>query len=440
MCLISLFFIEIFSYDKMSCNKSECCQSNSTVSVNKSSCSTNPLKSAKQKRQAQKINKQKNATNICSKCENPVDVRVGTNGRYCAACFINYCCDKMRKAMSKSTGVDLRKEERSVLVTKPSEKRSLSSVALLLLFNEIQKSNKPFKCFIDKIICCVDSDENNNNEVKDEKLENLKNLLVNLKDIEISYVANQQFATSRISANKNLIQYVAKLDPKINYVITGFTTTTIAGNILKDITDGAGEHISIDSSGLELVKSGVKDDQDQLAFIKPFRDLSKTDLKNVIRIFAENKVKNQPENLQNCLENQQLVNPLDNQNKFRSPVNCSTSLVLARELKKFLYDLDDEYPAQIFAVYRIGNKLIGDHKSKDPEFRDKSCQVCLRHINYEYESTAMVQMDFCQKFDTDINFSFDQLMSLEDSDSSLGFRNQGKYLNDDVCYNCSRLQ
>ena len=72
--------------------------------------------------------KQKFQKDLCSKCPKKLDVRVGTNGRYCFECYKLYCTQKMRKAMSKSSGVDMREEHTAVILVKSLE--SISSVSL----------------------------------------------------------------------------------------------------------------------------------------------------------------------------------------------------------------------------------------------------------------------------------------------------------------------
>lgn len=71
---------------------------------------------------------------------------------------------------------------------------------------------------------------------------------------------------------------------------------------------------------------------------------------------------------------------------LEQPTNSSSTnpnSVLSGELQNFLYDLDSEYPAQVFAVYRIGVKLVGSTQTTD-----KTCDSCLRPIEYDYESAA----------------------------------------------------
>lgn len=392
------------------------CESNGCGNSRNNDRSGKTAAEIKSDRSSANINKQKYQKDVCSKCPNKLDVKVGTNGRYCKTCFVKYCTDKMRKAMSKSNGVDLREEQRAVLAVKSSYKGSFSSMALLLLFNELQGEAKKFKCLIDEIVCVYDKKDmkkaNLDSDFKDERLESIIQNLKNIEKFKVTYLKEESSdSSSRITANKSLITYLISKNSEssINYVLTGYTTTTIAGNILSQVTDGAGEHISYSSSSNEVVEN--------FAFLKPFRDLSKNDLKNAVKVVSD-----LSDNLSNLS-----ISPLNDQ-KLDPSMAISTSNVLKKELKMFLNDLDEEYPAQIFAVYRIGVKLIGDNT-----INDTVCKNCYRKTNYNYDSSAMTALDFCRKFDTNANFKVEDLLTETFTDN---FENDGTFRNEESCYKC----
>merc|ERR1711981_1220205 len=103
---------------------------------------------------------------------------------------------------------------------------------------------------------------------------------------------------------------------------------------------------------------------------------------------------------------------------------------LAEELQEFLYDLDSEYPAQVFAVYRIGAKLIGDIRRDGGQ---SMCQKCRRPINYDYESAASRAMNAARMVDKQNSLTVESLLNsheLHENDES------GHYQHDTYCYNC----
>ena len=82
--------------------------------------------------------KQKFQKDLCSKCDKKADIRVGTNGRYCFEHYLLYCTQKMRKAMSKSSGVDMREEHSAVILVKSLE--SVSSMSLQKMMCSIEQN------------------------------------------------------------------------------------------------------------------------------------------------------------------------------------------------------------------------------------------------------------------------------------------------------------
>lgn len=333
--------------------------------------------------------------------------------------------------MSKSNGADLRDHEKAVLAIKPltgNSEFSVSSVCLLLLFNQLNGDVKKFKCQITEILVSV-STEN----FIDPMLENFVSNLEHLKNVPIRYLVNLQAKTNtrtHVTGNHHVLDHVRDRQETAHvkhYVITGFTTTTIAGTILSNITDGVGEHISLDAIGHEIV---IQKSQ-AISFLKPFRDLSKTDLLNLIKLekFQKHAICQKIKALHSVPKSLEAAVL-----RLNKPQNCSTSAVLAKELRNFLNDLDAEYPSQIFAVYRIGVKLVGDNQLLSVE-DEQFCVNCYRPKNYNYDSSALTALNFCQQFDKNKNFKVEDLLN-ENFESEI-FDPSGVYGTDKkLCFRC----
>jgi len=330
-------------------------------------------KLTKEERYQQNIEKQK-LVNVCSKCDLPVQIRVGTNGKYCYACYVTFCLGKMRTAMSKRSAVEVRDGHRAVICVKNSS--SISSVSLLYLMNELLylKDKSRFKASVVGIVCCGQPDAG---------LESLLKSLENLRNVPLRYVtsAQQNCGKDRVTSNSSLVEYLSdsnSLDGNIDWALIGSCTSRIAGDILANVTDGSGEHISLDSAACETVK-GVN-------FVKCMRDLTRNEQINVLKRFNH---------------------PLPKNVTGSTTGTTDPSSVLSGELQDFLYDLDSEYPAQVFAVYRIGAKMIGSTRQDD-----RTCSSCFRPISYDYESQALRAAECAKRIDGDDELTVESLLSM----------------------------
>jgi len=359
-------------------------------------------KLTKEERYQQNIEKQK-LVNVCSKCDLPVEIRVGTNGKYCYACYIVFCLGKMRTAMSKRSGVEIRDGHKAVICVKNSQ--SISSVSLLYLMNELLylADKSRFKATVVGIVSCGETDP---------ELQTLINSLENLKNIPLKYVPDSSDTSGkqRITSNKSLVNYLgstSEFGDSIEWAVIGSCTSRIAGDILSNVTDGSGEHISLDSAACESV-NGVN-------FIKSMRDLTRNEQINVLRRFNHP----MPQNITGSTTG--TTNP---------------SSVLSGELQNFLYDLDSEYPAQVFAVYRIGAKMIGSTR-----LDDTSCSVCFRPINYDYDSQALRAAECAKTIDSSGDLTVESLLELaSDLDSYDGRysapHGNSQSLTQPLCHKC----
>lgn len=270
--------------------------------------------------------------------------------------------------MSKSSGVDMRGDDGESAVIMVKSLESVSSMSLLLLMNQFQDEPKPFKCAIKAVITYSD-------EATRTSIEKFTKNLKHLSEVPVVLVESEKKCT--ITSAKNVIEYLN--DSGITWALTGSCTSRIAGEILLHATDGAGEHISIDASAFEQPGGS------NARFVRPMRDLSRNEQVNVLKTFTYD---------------------LPNIDSNTRTTSTNPNSVLSGELQNFLYDLDSEYPAQVFAVYRIGVKLVGSIQQNEKHV----CETCFRPVDYDYECMADRAAEVASMIDGDGEMRIEDLL------------------------------
>ncbi|KPI94851.1 Cytoplasmic tRNA 2-thiolation protein 2 [Papilio xuthus] len=181
-----------------------------------------------------------------------------------------------------------------------------------------------------------------------------------------------------------------------NFIFTAETTTTLAVNLLSNLAIGRGSQVEYDI--------GFSDNRDEIKILRPIKDITEEELHHYIQI------KNRPHISVDKIQ----------ENSLQSVI------------KKFVWDLQENFPATVSTVCKTADKIGAIEKS------DKRCQFCKSSLASNNEKlTAMEATNFSR---TVSNFHPGQnlnetrpIESTNEYDSSMF-----PFINKYFCYCCSR--
>ncbi|XP_063548664.1 cytoplasmic tRNA 2-thiolation protein 2-A [Cydia strobilella] len=361
----------------------------------------------------------------CKKCESPGTVVLRQKDRYCENCFTNGINHKFRAIIGKNRAIPPNEQVLVCLSGGPS-----SSVLLDMVFNGISMSNHKKLRITPCFVHLIDS-------IHDKNADKTANIIINQckqYDFQIYVIHLSEYVQAHTNlpeancvlatANKNEVEFQAMLSSmpvtvrndyfmkirsnllvrvaeqlQCNYIFTAETTATLAINLLSNLTMGRGAQVQDDVSFYDGRNESLK-------ILRPMKDISKEELDYYI------KIKN--------------LHPADQsifqQNSLQSVIGS------------FVTELQDSFPATISTICKTADK-IGTYNNNQPNEKCVLCKSILRT-----KSTKLTALD-ATNFSRVVSLQSPSNADFKEIEHQANYSNEKSmfpYVNDRLCYGCSR--